>query len=77
MAEERHLRRFSGDDDDAGKQLKRWKLWCQAKMLTVKDLQKSQRGPWIYTLLEGSALESVEHLTLEDISAEDGEDKVW
>ena len=77
MAEERNYRRFSGDEDDAGKQLKRWKLWCQAKMLTVKDLQKSQRGPWIYTLLEGSALESVEHLTLADISAEDGEDKVW
>ena len=34
-------------------------------MLTVKDLQKSQKGPWTYTLLEGSALESVEHLTLE------------
>lgn len=77
MAEERHYRRFSGDEDDAGKQLKRWKLWCQAKMLTVKDLQKTQRGPWIYTLLDGSALESVGHLTLTDLSAEDGEDKVW
>ena len=77
MADERSLRRFSGDEDDAGKQLKRWKLWCQAKMMTVKDLQKTQRGPWVYTLLEGSALESVEHLTLTDLSAENGEDKVW
>ena len=45
--------------------------------MTVKDLQKSQRGPWVYTLLEGSALECVEHLTLEEMSAEDGEDKLW
>ena len=48
MAEKNAFRRFSGDSDDAGKQLKRWKLWCQAKMMTVKDLQKTQRGPWVY-----------------------------
>ena len=77
MADEKTFGRFSGDSDDAGKQLKRCKLWCQAKMMTVKDLQKSQRGPWVYTLLEGSALECVEHLTLEEMSTEDGEDKLW
>lgn len=77
MAKKKAFRRFSGDSDDAGKQLKRWKLWCQAKMMTVKDLQKTQRGPWVHTLLAGSALECVEHLKLEEMSAENGEDKLW
>ena len=30
MADERNLKRFSGDDEDPGKALKRWRLWATA-----------------------------------------------
>lgn len=46
-------------------------------MLTLKDMNKKQRGPWIYTLLEGRALERCERLTLADLSSETGEDDLW
>ena len=73
-AEDRSLRRFAGDDEaDAGKQLRRFKQWASAKMMTVKDLRKEQRGPWVYTLLDGKAWDAVEHLSLEQISTENGE----
>ena len=75
--DERSLKRFSGEDDDAGKMLKRWKAWALAKMLTVKDLQKTQRGPWLFTLLDGKALEACEHLELEALAKEDGDQQVW
>lgn len=76
-SEERSLKRFSGEDDDAGKQLKKWHMWCQAKMVTMKDLKNTQKGPWVYTLLDGKALEACEHVTLEEITKENGEDVIW
>ena len=77
MGDEKGFKRFSGDGDDTGKALKRWRQWCLAKMATVKDLTPKQRGPWVYTLLDGAAWEAVEHLSLEDLSAEGGEDRLW
>ena len=77
MAEERFLKRFSGDDDDPGKALKRWKLWCTAKMMTMKDLKPHQKGPWVFTLLDGKAWEAVENMTLEDIGVDGGDQKIW
>ena len=75
--DERGLKRFSGEEEDAGKALKKWQAWALAKMLTVKDLQKVQRGPWLFTLLDGKALEACEHLKLEDIAKEDGDTAIW
>ena len=75
--DDRGFKRFSGEDDDAGKQLRKFKAWAQAKMATLKDFAASQQGPWIYTLLDGKALESVEHLTLEDLQKEGGAAQVW
>ena len=75
--EDRGFKRFSGEDEDAGKALKKWKAWATAKMLTVKDLSKAQRGPWLFTLLDGKALEACEHMTLDEMSAEDGDAKIW
>ena len=46
-------------------------------MLSMKDIQKSQRGPFVYWLLEGLALECVEHLRLEDLSKDDGDEAIW
>ena len=36
-----------------------------------------QRGPWVFTLLDGLALESVEHLSLEQLMEEDGDRHIW
>ncbi|CAE7347138.1 RE1, partial [Symbiodinium microadriaticum] len=77
-SDERGLKRFSGDDaDDAGKQLRKFRNWAEAKMVTMKDLSDKQKGPWIYTLLDGRALEAVEHLTLTDLVKEDGAATLW
>ena len=76
-SDERGVKRFSGDGDDPGKQLRRWRAWAEAKMMTMKDLSNKQRGPWIYTLLDGKAWDAVEHLTLEDLTQEDGDETVW
>ncbi len=75
--DDRSLRRFNGEDDDAGKQLKRWKAWAMAKMATLKDLKKEQRAPWIFTLLDGAAWECCEHFTLQELSSENGEKDLW
>ena len=75
--DDRGLKRLNGEDDDSGKQLRRWKAWAQAKMITMKDFTDKQKGPWIYTLLDGKALDAVEHLTGDDLAAEDGAPKIW
>ena len=58
-ADEKHanMKSFSGDDtDDAGKQLRKFRNWCEAKMFTMKDLTDKQKAPFVYTLLDGRAL---------------------
>ena len=74
---ERSLKRFNGDDDDPGKALKRWKLWCAAKTMTMKDRKPHRKGPWVFTLLDGKAWEVVENMTLEDIGVDGGDQKIW
>ena len=74
---EKGVKRFNGNEEDSGRQLRRWKAWTQAKMATMKDLNDKQKGPWLFTLLDGKALDAVEHLTLEDLSKEDGADRVF
>ena len=74
---DKSMKRFSGEGDDPGKNLKRWEQWCQAKMTTLKDLQKHQRGPWIYTLLDGAAWDAVEHVPLSEIAVDGGDGKLW
>ena len=76
-SEERSLKRFNGEDDDPGKQLKRWMAWSKAKMFTMKDLSESQKGPWLFTLLDGKALEAVEHVPFEDLKKGTGAELIW
>ena len=71
------VKRFSGDDEDPGKQLKKWKTWARAKMMTLKDLTTQQKAPWLLTLLDGKAWDACEHLTLEQLAAEEGEKLIW
>ena len=76
-ADDRGLKRFSGEDDDPGRQLRRWRAWAQAKMCTMEKLSAKQQGPFLYTLLDGKALEAVEHLELDALQVEDGAKKVF
>lgn len=46
-------------------------------MTTIKDLQKHQRGPWIYTLLDGAAWDAVEHIQRSEIAVDGGDAKLW
>ena len=71
------LKRFSGEDDDPGKALKRWRTWAMAKLMTFKDLKQEARGPWLLTLLDGRAWDAVEHLTLEELATKEGEKRLW
>ena len=75
MAEGGHsLRYFSGDDGDH-REYRRWKQWVQNKVLTMDKLPKEARGSFVFTLLQGRALEVVEHLEASEYQKEDG-DKV-
>jgi len=75
MAEGGHsLRYFSGEDADH-REYRRWKMWVQNKMLTNEKLAKEARGPFVWTLLQGRALEVVEHLSPAEYQ-KDGGDKV-
>ena len=74
---EKGIKRFDGSDEDSGRQLRRWKAWTQAKMATMKDFSPKQAGPWLFTLLDGKALDAVEHLTLEELSQENGAKTVF
>lgn len=46
-------------------------------MASQKDMEPKQRGPWVFTLLDGLALEAVKHLTLEQLKKEDGDKEIW
>ena len=52
-------------------------MWAKAKMIATKDLTKAQKGPFVYCLLDGTALEAVEHLTLDELSADNGDEAIW
>eukprot|EP00959_Pyramimonas_sp_CCMP1952_P418065 8759051-Pyramimonas_sp.AAC.1 len=41
--------------------------------MACRKLESTQKGPFVYTLLQGSALEIVDHLEFEDYEVEDGE----
>eukprot|EP00435_Cladocopium_sp_Y103_P008629 s763_g2.t1 len=69
-------KRFSGAALD-GKELRKWRLWCEAKMASQKDMESKQRGPWVFTLLDGLALETVEHLTIDTLTKENGDKEIW
>ena len=70
------VRYFSGDGKDA-KEYKRWKVWCQNKLLTLDKLPKGSHGAYVYTLLSGKALEAVEHLDPSTYQVEGGVKSLW
>lgn len=75
--DDRNLKRYDGEGDDPGKSLRKFKLWASARMLTYKDLKSEQKGPWLFTLLDGKAWDACEHLSIEDISKPGGDLELW
>ena len=66
-------RTFSGNDEDV-KEYRRWKTWVVNKLLRLGDkVSKGARGAFVYTLLQGKALECVEHLEVPEYQKEGGE----
>ena len=70
------FRYFSGDNEDA-REYKRWKVWAMNKMITMDKLGEAARGPFIYTLLSGKALEAVEHVKPEEYQTKGGDQVLW
>ena len=77
------LRYFSGDNGDP-REYRRWKQWVQSKIMTMDKLPKAAHGAFIFTLLQGKAMEVVEHLKESEYQKEGGDkvpldllDKCW
>lgn len=69
-------RRFNGESLDP-REFRRWRLWAEAKMASTKDMAPTHRGPFVLCLLDGLALEAVEHLTLDRLKEENGDKHIW
>jgi len=66
------IRYFSGDGNQNDHQeLKKFIKWARASR-SCKKLEDAQAGPYLYTLLQGSALEAVDHLEYEQLEKDDG-----
>jgi hypothetical protein len=63
------LKYFSGGDEVDHREYRRWKQWVINKL----KLPKEARGSFVWTLLQGRALEIVEHLAATDYQKEDGD----
>lgn len=66
------MKYFSGKHTD-WREYRRWKQWAQNRMMTMDKLHKEARGSFVWTLLQGKALEVVEHLKPEKYQVDGGE----
>ena len=53
--------RYFSDESEDYKEYRRWKLWLSHKFKTLDKLQADARGPYRFTRLSGTAVETVEH----------------
>ena len=77
------MKYFSGDDCDY-REYRRWKQWAVNKMAVMDKMERKARHSFIWTLLQGKALEVVEHLKEAEYQCEGGDkilfallDKRW
>ncbi|CAE7029162.1 RE2 [Symbiodinium sp. CCMP2592] len=78
MGDQSHgLRYFDGADSVDWREYRRWKLWCMNKFLVMDKLPKEARGSYVWTLLQGKALEMVEHLKESEYQKEGGEKVIF
>ena len=75
-SEKDFAKRFSGESLDP-REYRRWRLWVEAKMASQKDLAANNRGPYVFCLLDGVAMEAVEHLSLDRLREENGDKHIW
>ena len=52
-------------------------MWCMNKFLVMDKLRKEARGSFVWTLLQGKALEIVEHLKESEYQKEGGEKVIF
>ena len=71
------LKYFSGGDDVDHREYKRWKQWVINKMNVMEKLPREARGSFVWTLLQGRALEIVEHLSDADYQKEGGDQVIF
>ena len=71
-----NTKRFNGESLDP-REYRRWKLWAEARMASSKDMSATHRGPFVLCLLDGLALEAVEHLSLDRLKEENGDKHIW
>ena len=67
------MRYFNGGDDVDHREYRRWKQWAINKMNVMDKLPAAARGSFVWTLLQGRALEIVEHLKEEEYQKEGGD----
>ena len=60
-----------------GRDLKRGNTWCLSKMLIMSTLTKEARGPFVYSMLGGDALTTVEHPEFPEFAIESGENVIF
>ena len=70
------MKYFSGDDADY-KEYRRWKTWVVNKMRVMDKLPSAARGSYVWTLLQGRALECVEHLKESEYQKEGGDEVIF
>jgi hypothetical protein len=72
-------KRFSGHGNTAASDYKVWKRWMKAKIAveTRRGLPREAVGPMVFTLLDGEAEKAVEHLEVNDLEREDGEESIF
>eukprot|EP00435_Cladocopium_sp_Y103_P061236 s2072_g22.t2 len=71
------LRYFSGGDDIDYREYRRWRQWAVNRMNVMDKLPVKARGSFVWTLLQGRALEIVEHLKEEEYQCEGGDQVIF
>ena len=78
MADNAHgqVKRFAGEGDEP-QEYKQWKKWALSHMATKPGLTPEGRGPFLYTLLDGTALDTIDHVEFSEYSVSGGDDILW
>ena len=71
------LRHFAGGDEVDFREYRRWRQWAINKMNVMDKLPSKARGSFVWTLLQGKALEIVEHLKEEEYQCERGDEVIF
>ena len=69
------FRRFSGVGNNAPQDFRVWKKWAKAKLVVEKSkgMTPGAAGPMLYTLLDGDASDSLDHIDIDQLAVDGGE----